>query len=70
MGVSFTKRLIGKQDIAWDENGTGNERTYENPNTGAEYTVTDINAGDLPLKATTRLALGSGITDTDSAIAA
>jgi hypothetical protein len=70
MGVSFTKRLIGKQDIAWDENGTGNERTYENPNTGAEYPVTDINAGDIPLTASTRTAIGGGVKDVDAALAA
>lgn len=56
------KRLIGKEDIAWDLTGTNEQDDYS---LGADsLTVSKINASNMPLTAETREKLSAGNVDT------
>ena len=58
--IAIETRLIGKEDVSWDENGNGAQEEQETflDQYGVEHPVTKINASHVPLPAALRGELG------------
>lgn len=55
--INVTKRLIGREDINWDINGTGETSSYQNAQ-GQYFTLNKVNATHIPISLVLRNKLG------------
>jgi hypothetical protein len=60
--IYLKKRLIGKEDINFDTNGTGETANFTTPD-GVEKTLTKLNASHFPLTAETKNKLNASNVD-------
>jgi len=63
---NVTKRLLGKEDISFDTDGTGAKTTHLD-SAGTSFDVNKLNAGHIPITAAAREKI-TGVTDIDSAL--
>lgn len=61
------KRLLGKEDIHFDLDGSGGVQYYTDAD-GVQYPVHKLNAGHLPLTAATRTSVGGGAETVEDAL--
>lgn len=61
------KRLLGKEDINFDLDGSGGVQYYTDAD-GVQYPVHKLNAGHLPLTAAMRSSVGSGAETVEDAL--
>lgn len=61
------KRLLGKEDIQFDLDGSGGVQYYTDAN-GVQYAVHKLNAGHMPLTSATREAVGGGVETVEDAL--